>query len=76
MKPVDKRVEPAAVNRRKFLLNATLGSAGAVAAVAAVAVAGGESAGVLEVAVAPPAGKSKGYHETPHILQYYQTTRI
>ena len=59
--------------RRNFLLGATLGSAGAVAAV----VTGG-TAQVIEatVAAAPLAKKPKGYHETPHILQYYDTTRI
>ena len=69
MKPVEKPEN----KRRNFLLGATLGSAGAVAAV----VAGG-SAGVIEaVATADTkVKKPKGYHETPHILQYYDTTRI
>jgi hypothetical protein len=58
--------------RRTFLLGATLGSAGAVAAVVA-------NSGVKDLAVA--AGvvaekKPKGYHMTAHIQQYYDTTRI
>ncbi len=68
MKPVEKPEN----KRRNFLLGATLGSAGAVAAV----VAGGGTAEILEVAAAPAVKKPKGYHETPHILQYYDTTRI
>ena len=68
MKPVDKPEN----KRRNFLLGATLGSAGAVAAV----VAGGSATDVLSVAATPTAKKPRGYHETPHILQYYETTRI
>ena len=65
-------VEPA-TNRRRFLLGATLGSAGAVAAV----VAGGNAAEVLTTsAPAKEAAKPKGYHVTAHIEQYYETTRI
>lgn len=58
--------------RRKFLLGATLGSAGAVAAV----VAGGGVQEVLEVSGAAVVKKPKGYHMTEHIQQYYDTTRI
>ena len=73
MKPEQKPAEKAASNRRKFLLGATLGSAGAVAAV----VTGGSVRQALEVAVVAPEKKVvKGYHETDHIRQYYQTTRI
>ena len=73
MKPEQKPADPATRNRRKFLLGATLGSAGAVAAV----VSGGNVKQVLDVA-AVPAEKKKvlGYHETDHIRQYYETTRI
>jgi hypothetical protein len=73
MKPEKKAADQAAGNRRKFLLGATLGSAGAVAAI----VAGGGAPKVLEVAtVAPQKKKVMGYHETDHIRQYYETTRI
>lgn len=58
--------------RRNFLLGATLGSAGAVAAV----VAGGGVQEVLEVSGATAVKKPKGYHMTEHIQQYYDTTRI
>lgn len=64
-------ISPAA--RRNFLLGATLASAGAVAAV----VAGGnttEIVGTLGVETKPV--KPKGYHVTPHISQYYETTKL
>ena len=64
------------VHRRKFLLGATLGSAGAVAAV----VTGGNVGQALNVVAVAPTEKAKvkvkGYHETDHIRQYYETTRI
>jgi hypothetical protein len=63
MKPESKR--------RSFLIGATLGSAGAVATV----VAGGNVKQVAELAKTGVA-KPKGYHETDHIRQYYDTTRI
>ncbi len=64
-------------NRRNFLLGATLGTAGAVAAavsatVAPVAVVANASV----VAAEPIAKKSKGYHVTAHIERYYETTRM
>jgi hypothetical protein len=72
MKTDDKPTNQAISNRRKFLVGATLGSAGAVAAV----VAGGNAAEIV-AAVAPVAvAKPKGYHVTAHIQQYYETTRI
>lgn len=72
MKTDDKPANQAISNRRKFLVGATLGSAGAVAAV----VAGG-NAGEIVAAVAPTkVAKPKGYHVTEHIQQYYETTRI
>ncbi len=59
--------------RRKFLLGATLASAGAVATV----VGGGSATDIVETAVAETkAAKPKGYHLTPHIAQYYETTKI
>ena len=64
-------------NRRNFLLGATLGTAGAVGALAAVVTA--TVAPVAEVVVASAAvepKKSKGYHVTAHIEQYYETARM
>jgi hypothetical protein len=73
MKTELKPAEQAPPNRRRFLLGATLGSMGAVAAV----VAGGDVNALIEVApVASDGKKVKGYHETDHIRQYYETTRI
>lgn len=72
MKPEHKPAEQATSNRRKFLLGATLGTAGAVAAV----VTGGQVKEALEVVAVAPAKQVKGYHETDHIRQYYATTRI
>ncbi len=63
MKPENKR--------RSFLLGATVGSASAVAAV----VSGGNVQKIAEIAKGAEA-KPKGYHETDHIRQYYDTTRI
>lgn len=58
-------------NRRNFLLAASLGSAGAVAAV--VTQAGKEAA-------PSDAGEAKvqpsGYHASEHILKYYKTTEV
>lgn len=60
--------------RRNFLLGATLGTAGVVAA----AVAGGAVSDAPGEAVASAADvkKPRGYHVTPHIEQYYETTRM
>ena len=73
MKLESKTPTPTPAGRRKFLLGATLASAGAVAAV----VAGGSATELIEtpVAGAKPA-KPKGYHVTPHISQYYETTKF
>lgn len=64
-------------NRRNFLLGATLGTAGAVAAavsatVAPVAVDANVSASLADTDVK----KSRGYHVTAHIEQYYETARM
>lgn len=72
MKTANKPEQKPENNRRKFLVGATLGSAGAVAA----AVAGSGTREVLEVTVAPAEKKPTGYHETDHIRRYYETTRI
>jgi hypothetical protein len=72
MKTDNKPEQKTGSNRRKFLVGATLGSAGAVAA----AVVGGMATDVITTAAVEPAKKPKGYHETDHIRQYYETTRI
>ncbi len=76
MKPEQKTTEQAVKQRRTFLLGATLGSAGAVAAVV-TGTTGGIASDALSIATAPrQKAKVKGYHETDHIRQYYETTRI
>jgi hypothetical protein len=77
MKPESKTPTPVPASglntRRKFLLGATLGGAGAVAAV----VAGGGVGEIAEtLAVENTPAKPKGYHLTPHIAQYYETTKL
>jgi hypothetical protein len=57
--------------RRKFLLAAGLGSAGAVAAVA-VGRGVEAPAGAKQTANA----EGDGYRVTPHILKYYKTTEV
>jgi hypothetical protein len=61
-------------NRRNFLLGATLGTAGAVAAVVTATVV--PVAEVVAVTAAAEPKKSKGYHVTAHIEQYYETARM
>lgn len=56
--------------RRKFLLNAGLGGAGAAAA----AVAGRRIA--TGATGAAEADKPRGYHVSEHILKYYKTTQV
>lgn len=58
--------------RRSFLLGATLGGVGAAAAV----IAGGRVEEVAKAVADTRPTKTKGYHVTPHIEQYYDTTRI
>ena len=73
MKPESKTPVSTPVARRKFLLGATLAGAGAVAAV----VAGGNAAEVVTIlTVENKPAKAKGYHVTPHISQYYETTKL
>ena len=75
MKPESKASmpHPSQSTRRKFLLGATLASAGAIAAV----VAGGNATDIVEAATTETkTAKPKGYHMTPHIAQYYETTKI
>ena len=75
MKPESKTSTPAQppTARRKFLLGATLASAGVVATV----VAGGSATDIgAATGSETKAAKPKGYHLTPHIAQYYETTKI
>ena len=59
-------------NRRNFLKAASLGSAGAVAAVVA-----GKEALKPEAAAAEPAEQpGSGYRVTQHIEKYYKTTEV
>ena len=57
-------------NRRKFLLAAGLGSAGAAAALVARGPAAGKERSPAET------GKASGYHVSEHILKYYKTTEV
>ena len=75
MKTRNKPERQAENNRRKFLVGATLGGVGAMASVAAV-VSGGNITEAINVAAVEPAAKVKGYHETDHIRQYYETARF
>jgi hypothetical protein len=58
-------------NRRKFLMAAGLGGAGAVAAV----VAGKQAVQAPEQSAEAQPQKS-GYRETAHINKYYKTTEV
>lgn len=59
-------------NRRKFLMAAGLGSAGAVAAV----VAGKSAAPEGDKPVAGASTQASGYRVTAHIEKYYKTTKV
>jgi hypothetical protein len=61
-------------NRRSFLLGATLGTAGAVAGAAALIT--GKSVEEILPPAAPEADTATGYRMTPHIQQYYDTTKL
>ena len=63
-----KTIKP--TNRRNFLLAAGLGTAGAVAVVAAKPGKPGAKA------LAAEAAKPSGYHASEHILKYYKTTEV
>ena len=56
--------------RRKFLLAAGVGSAGAVAAVATKGV------GAPAVATAAKTAEGDGYRLSEHIQKYYKTTKV
>jgi hypothetical protein len=63
-----KRTKPN--TRRNFLLAASLGGAGAAAAL----VAGRQPAPAA--AESPTVDKPRGYHVSEHILKYYKTTQV
>lgn len=60
--------------RRNFLVGASVATAGAVAAVVTGSAAI-DDAGAPQ-ADGSPVKKVRGYHVTPHIEQYYETTRM
>jgi len=68
------KIKNSSATRRNFLLGATVGTVGAVAAV----VVGKQATAPAVVAsgAAVPAAKVKGYHVTDHIQKYYETTKI
>ncbi|MCK9380713.1 MAG: formate dehydrogenase [Sulfuritalea sp.] len=70
MKPEDRQKPEANLRRRNFLLTASLGGAGAVAAVVAT-----RSPITPEMPAAAPEVKGSGYQTSDHVLHYYRTTR-
>ncbi len=70
-KQIETPTVPDTNARRNFLLGATVGTVGAVAAVVTATVK--DTAPVATAAAAPT--KTKGYHMTAHIQHYYDTTR-
>jgi len=59
-------------NRRKFLMAASLGGAGAVAAV----VAGKQAVDAPKEGTEAAAPQASGYRVTEHIEKYYKTTEV
>lgn len=70
MKPEDRQKPAADLRRRNFLLTASLGGAGAVAAVVAT-----RSPIALEAPPAAPEVKGSGYRPSDHVMHYYRSTR-
>lgn len=70
MKPEDPKQPAANLGRRGFLLSASLGGAGAVAASLAAKT---PATAVPAPAAEPEAGG--GYRVSDHVLHYYRTTR-
>jgi hypothetical protein len=60
-------------NRRKFLLAAGLGGAGAAAA---LVTANSKTQGAQAEAPAAQADQASGYRVTDHIEKYYKTTKV
>ena len=58
-------------HRRKFLMAAGLGTAGAAAALLA-----NGRASPVQAEAAPASSQETGYHVTDHILKYYKTTEV
>jgi nitrous oxide reductase len=58
-------------SRRKFLLTAGLGGAGAAAVVVA-----GRTVANAPGAQAADGEKTRGYHVSEHVLKYYKTTQV
>ncbi len=63
------------LNRRRFLLAAGTGSAGAAALLVAVK-AGNRTDPAVALAVAPVKPEVQGYHVSAHIEKYYKSTLI
>lgn len=63
-----------ASTRRNFLVGASVATAGAVAAVVTGNSVNDQAAAPLSADSQPE--KVRGYHVTPHIEQYYETTRM
>jgi hypothetical protein len=61
--------------RRNFLLGATLGTAATAAAIVA-GKSNSELAAEVTAAAEPNADAPSGYHVTPRILHYYETTKL
>jgi hypothetical protein len=59
--------------RRKFLLAASLGGAGAAAAVVAGSKGAKQGAAVADASAKP---ETTAYQATPHVLKYYKTTEV
>jgi hypothetical protein len=68
---IEKTDDQTVAKRRGFLLGATLGTAGVVAAVVV-----GKPAVETVAAVAKAEVKQSGYRLTPHIEHYYRTTEM
>ena len=64
-----KTIKP--TNRRNFLLAASLGGAGAAAAVV-----GQRVKPAVKIAGAEEGAKPSGYHASEHIKKYYETTKV
>lgn len=66
------RKSPMHTEERRTFLKKLAAAGGATAAVAI----GGQAAASPEPAPASEPAKNRGYHETPHIRDYYRTARL
>jgi len=71
--PTAPGAEPAPALKRRGLL---LGAGAAGAAVLAVSTLPGTATEVAEVIAKPLPDTAAGYRLTPHVLQYYETTKV